>query len=705
MLLNQHVASAIVNALLLRDVRSRTAQLEQSHAVLAKALKVKDAVLSNTSHELRSPLNGIIGLNEYVLASEKALDPEVQNCMKTTLASAKQLLHLVSDILDMSRIGEGALKLNYETASLHSLVQEVFDVAAFTLATNVRLINAITPSFPEVIVDPARLKQVIFNLTSNAIKFTPEGTVTISSELIDDTRTVAIYVADTGIGIDQSHLDIIFEPFGQVESYDTREYAGAGLGLSITKQLVYLHGGRIDVVSTVGEGTTFQIFIPLKPSDGQSIENRNASDASESRLPQSREQAVSLERSGNQINSKSSQVPFVSSSISKPSSGLNGNVDVAASYHMRISSIGSEMPPRTAQLETVSEEGSTPQKDSADVGDRLDGSGAPDRGTVLASDVKLRKDSLDDEPLRVLAVDDIPLNLKVLSNFLRKDGMEVTTASNGKMLLDMLAGDKWIDYDVIMLDWMMPIMSGIAACRLLRERIPSDLLPVLFLTAKSDPEDLAKGFAAGGTDFAVKPFNRHEIVARTRSLGRFSRRARYRSRDSAPVATKLLSQDSFWKMQSATNTMPMFVLCISSGSQPQHDHPSGIDGPTLLRSFLAHDMVSDSDWMFCEVDDRSVTFLVVTTHLEEVREFLRAALARWAESEMAKTSSGSVRHDKPLITIGIDHRPIRAHLFAERLPMLAAVESPVAHAKVLAQMGTKHEEFVLSESAKAALAG
>jgi signal transduction histidine kinase/predicted ATPase len=265
-LLSQHVASAIVNARLLRDVRKRTTQLEQSHAILAKALRVKDTILSNTSHELRTPLNGIIGLNECILTSGVALDPEVQSCMDTTLVLAKDLLRLVSDILDLSRVNKGSLRLNYQPTSLHSLVKNVLDVTKFT-SNNIRLVNDVSRTFPKIMVDSARLKQVIFNLTANAVKFTSEGSVTIASELLDDGRMIMISVTDTGIGIDPAHFDLVFEPFGQVESYETRQHEGAGLGLSITKELVMLHGGRIDLRSKVGEGTSFRVFIPTTPPD------------------------------------------------------------------------------------------------------------------------------------------------------------------------------------------------------------------------------------------------------------------------------------------------------------------------------------------------------------------------------------------------------------------------------------------------------
>jgi CheY-like chemotaxis protein len=533
-----------------------------------------------------------------------------------------------------------------------------------------------------------RLKQVIMNLTSNAIKFTPEGSVTISCELLDDKKTFVLAVSDTGIGIDQSHLDIIFEQFGQVESYETREHQGTGLGLSITKQLVSFHGGRIDVFSTVGEGTTFQVFIPLKPNNSFSTENESSCASS---MFQPVATTASLKSSRDQ-----SKLTLDSARVRAPSDESSALVKPAseASAAAGVSTTGTDTQPRLVAPVSIPEQRS--------ISTELIGS---DYATGKETNDGHRVDSLDDVPLRVLAVDDIAINLKVLSNFLVKDRMEVTTVSNGKKLLEILSGYKWINYDVILLDWMMPVMDGITACRLIRERIQTDLLPIMFLTAKSDPADMNKGFEAGGTDYAVKPFNRHEIIARTRSLGKSARRARALYHDSIPNAPKLLTRDPFWKIHSAVKTMPMFVICVHSGSPGQNYHQSGIDGPTLLRLFRAQQLLSDSELSFCEVDERSVSFLVATTSVQQVRVLLRSALANpdWIESQVAKSASGDAHHDKPMITVGIDHRPVTAHLFADKLPMLAAVESPVAHAKLLAQTGTKHEEFLLSESAKMVL--
>jgi hypothetical protein len=249
---------------------------------------------------------------------------------------------------------------------------------------------------------------------------------------------------------------------------------------------------------------------------------------------------------------------------------------------------------------------------------------------------------------------------------------------------------------------MMPVMDGITACRLLRGRIPSDLLPVIFLTAKTDPGAVATVFEAGGTDFCTKPLNRQEVVARTLCQGLASRRARARYFEAIPIATLILTKEPFWKMHPATGSKPMFVICFYAGSQV-------FDGPLLLHFFQLEKTTFESDWQFCEVGEHSVTFLASSTNLRQIRTFLSVILAGWAESRVVTSpsiSSKPLGEDiKPLITIGVDYRPIRAHLFGERQPMLAAVENCGEEAHALARRGSVHEEMLLSDSAQDLLAG
>lgn len=319
--------------------------------------------------------------------------------------------------------------------------------------------------------------------------------------------------------------------------------------------------------------------------------------------------------------------------------------------------------------------------------------------------------SIDGEPLRVLAVDDTPVNLKILKNFLEKVGMVVTTATNGIQLLELVADDAWTEFDVVLLDWMMPEMDGVTACRLLRERIPADLLPVLFLTAKTDAGALETAFEVGGTDYITKPLNRKEVIARTACQGRASRHARARFFDSIPIVPFILSQRPFWKMRPAHGSQDMFVICIyttNTRTGDLHEEDSNglnseshvLDGPALLHYFQLEPMTSQSDWKFHELGKDSVTFLASSTTAEQVTQFVRSCVSAWARDiSVLSTTQSNGAVNKPCVRVGVDYRLVRAHLFGERLPMLAVVESCSETAWILARKGTKHEEIILSDSA------
>ena len=736
-LLGQNVASAIVNARLLRDLRKRTAQLEQSHTFLAKALRVKDTILSNTSHELRSPLHGIIGLNECVATSDIELHPEVNHCINSTLAMSRRLLNLVTDILDLSRIGEGSLTLNYETTALKPLVEKVFGEARFAAGNNVgegtSLVNNVDP-LVEIMVDPTRMKQVLLSLISNAIKFTPEGTVTVTGEYSDDKSMVVVSVSDTGIGIEQSHLDFVFDPFFQASSYETRNHQGAGLGLSITKQLVELHGGRIDVASKVGAGSTFQVFIPTTPPTwseiiGQPMEGESPSLAA-TPLNNVKKRPDSIDMTPKTpISTGGKDMPTMLPSMSSEKlmqpEDCMPRISSAGSSHSLFSLVKPRDQKTPVSLKSdkflplpkkpSTAPSNTPTKLFRDTEESTDSSGMatttvrpPSIGQMRAlseaAGSLLSMDSMDEEPLRVFAVDDTAVNLKVLTNFLKKADMVVTTATDGKQLLDKLEGAEWTNYDVILLDWMMPVMDGITACKLLRQRIPSDLLPVIFLTAKTDPGAAAKGFEAGGTDFATKPLNRHEVIARTTCQGLASRRARARYFESIPIAHLILTKEPFWKMHPASADRDMFVICLRAESEGGRK-PSTLDGSNLLHFFQLEPETAESDWRFCELCQDSVSFLAMETTTSQITKYVQTILSGWAESQLINSTSAglSLKEGRPVITIGVDYRPVRAHLFGERQPMLAAVETCTMVAKDLAKQATDHEQIVLSDTARLAL--
>ncbi len=222
---------------------------------------IKDAFLANTSHELRTPLNGIVGLTQSLIdGSAGSLSAQVQESLEAILSSGKRLSNLTNDILDFSKLRNHALQLSPSPVNIYSLVTSVVFLSKYLIGTkSLSIICDIAPSTPLVHADEQRVQQIVYNLIGNAIKFTESGKISIRSKVSGDNLEVSI--EDTGIGIQEQDLDKIFNSFEQ--SSDPKGYSGTGLGLSVTKQLIELHGGCIKVVSRVGFGSTFSFTLPL----------------------------------------------------------------------------------------------------------------------------------------------------------------------------------------------------------------------------------------------------------------------------------------------------------------------------------------------------------------------------------------------------------------------------------------------------------
>jgi signal transduction histidine kinase len=193
------------------------------------------------------------------------LGDEAQEDVEAIYSSGKHLLHLINEILDMAKIEAGQMNLMVKDVDLVSLIQEVArDQQILVKDKNVQMLAVEATPIPMVEGDRVRLKQVLLNLLSNAIKFTERGSITIRYGM-QDAQTIRVDVEDTGPGMAQEHLDIIFERFRQVDGSTTRRAGGTGLGLAITRQLVEMHGGEIFVASTVDVGSTFSFTLPVKP--------------------------------------------------------------------------------------------------------------------------------------------------------------------------------------------------------------------------------------------------------------------------------------------------------------------------------------------------------------------------------------------------------------------------------------------------------
>ena len=433
--------------------------LENQNQELQQLDKLKDEFLANTSHELRTPLNGMIGIAESMIDGATGTLSEIQHQNLSMIASSgRRLNELVDNILDFAQLKNQKLELQLRSVEIKSIAEVVLTVSQSLIGTkNLQLINSIPADLPLVLADENRLQQILYNLIGNAIKFTDSGTVELSAKIVAaDGETsvppvpasnllpsrefqIAVTVSDTGIGISRDRLDRIFEPFEQGDGSTVRQYGGTGLGLTLSKQFVELHGGKIYAESEVGIGSSFTFTMLF---------------SAEKIHPNELEIIPHPAIKNNNLVSENNSIKKYLSSSSK-SSGV-----------------------------------------------------APSPSLQAISSLEIKQ-------FKILIVDDDPINLQVLNNHLSLQNYSVIQALNGEQALSVLESGH--HFDLIILDIMMPRMSGYEVCAKLREKYPSHELPVVMLTAKNQVSDLIVGFQSGANDYLSKPFSKDELLTRIKS--------------------------------------------------------------------------------------------------------------------------------------------------------------------------------------------
>jgi signal transduction histidine kinase len=252
-------------------IRAANKKLRASNAALDKALKARTEFLASTSHEIRTPLNGILGMTQVILADAR-LEPAVRQKVAVVQGAGETMLALVDDILDVAKIENGRLVICPVEMDLHKLLEDanqLWSAKAGEKGLALHLDRGDTPAW--ITEDITRLRQIVFNLMSNAIKFSDVGQVRLAAR-VEGRRgreTLVLEVVDSGIGIPPDKLDEIFESFRQVDGSVTRKYGGTGLGLAISRQLAAAMGGDLSVRSTLGEGSAFTVRLPLRRAEGR----------------------------------------------------------------------------------------------------------------------------------------------------------------------------------------------------------------------------------------------------------------------------------------------------------------------------------------------------------------------------------------------------------------------------------------------------
>lgn len=408
------------------------AELRRLSDRLQRADQVKNEFLANTSHELRNPLHGMINIAQTVLENQGgALDEPNRRNMQLLVTVGRRMSLLLNDLLDVTRLREKDIILEKRSLKPKAVASGVLDMLQFmTDGKPLNMVVNIPADFPNVLADENRVIQILFNLLHNAVKHTAEGTISVNAHIQGE--MASIQVRDTGVGMDEETQKRIFRPYEQGNSHLTVIGDGLGLGLSISKQLVELHGGSLSVSSELGQGSTFSFTLPLDPSPT----------AEESR---DNEQVCIDEEAG---------TDFIA-----------------------------------LQNEAVMQ--------------------------VAAGSARSA----------ILAVDDDPVNLRVLEGILASESYDLVTVTSAQDALHRLDHREW---DLIIADVMMPQMSGYELTRRVREYFSISELPVLLLTARSQQEDLYTGFLAGANDYIMKPVDSMELKSRVRALTDVKKSARER---------------------------------------------------------------------------------------------------------------------------------------------------------------------------------
>ena len=453
------------------DIELKNAQIEQARREIEErarqldlASRYKSQFLANMSHELRTPLNSLLVLAR-LLAQNPAqnLTPKQVEYANIIHSSGSDLLRLINDILDLSKVEAGKMEVHPERFALASLIEDLEAVfRPLTAEKGLRFtIEPATSAPAEMITDKQRLRQILHNLLSNAVKFTEQGQVELRIAMAENRlagagAVVAFSVTDTGIGISEDNLATIFSAFQQGDGTTSRRYGGAGLGLAICREAAAQLGGEVAVRSDPGSGSTFSLYLPLTPPGG----------ATES-------------------------VPGEAA----PSS--HGSPDELGS------SANGQSPGSTADASRTSPDGA----DAA--GQDRATPATPAAVPISPAAPAARHDSLRGR--KVLLVDDDPRNAFALTNVLELHGLTVAHASDGRKAIGQLAAG---DIDLVLMDVMMPQLDGHQTMQEIRQMPQFAHLPVIAVTARAMQGDREKCLAAGASDYVTKPVDIEELLNR-----------------------------------------------------------------------------------------------------------------------------------------------------------------------------------------------
>jgi len=515
------------------ELRAAHERLEQRAQSAEEATLAKSQFLANMSHEIRTPMNGVLGMLEIL--RETRMNPEQHDYVNTAHESATALLDLLNDILDLSKIEAGKVRLEQLEFDLQQLIDDAVAVLADrALSKGLRLDVSIDPGLPHHLFgDPNRLRQVLSNLLSNAIKFTTQGHVTIfvtPTTSHDGQPLLHVEVRDTGIGIPSSKQAQIFDAFTQADGSTTRRFGGTGLGLSICSQLVHAMGGQIGVDSTPGLGSNFWFTLPLKAVEGPSHLTPEA--LGKARVLVVCHDAEQRQQLVRRLEAWNCGVHAVADGAQLAYTAHDSTTD-SAPFGLALIA-GAPRDPRFMalldQLRSVAPQARTllmtppgqPCADGCLKSLQIDQSLSwPLRKSQLknallqllgpSADKEAGKTQAGTTKLRVLIAEDNPINQKVATSMLKKIGCEADIADNGHEAVECF---RKTHYDMVLMDCQMPEMDGFEATETIRaEEDGTQRIPIVAMTAHAMPSDRERCLAAGMDDYLTKPISVEQLRA------------------------------------------------------------------------------------------------------------------------------------------------------------------------------------------------